>query len=143
MASYFRQSILVLGLLILGLLTACTSQSTPAGGVTHSTQGGAPARADVLSVLTSHYTNTDYATRKYTLTLDSMTVAAPRLGDHWADGVPVNTTTTVYPIKATLTRIVAYSTDNTTRHETIDGQYVFFKDEFGAWTFAIKQETIK
>jgi hypothetical protein len=60
----------------------------------------------------------------------------PRYGRYFYDGVPPNTKTWVFPIKAayscTYTMKPGYTGDGKLVEFT--GTYSFFKDEFGAWT---------
>src|SRR5690348_8759770 len=104
-----------------------------------------PAKPSVVvlkSLLTQQYTDHDYATRTYSIKWGTFQYAAPRVGNHWADGTPANKKTTVFPVRAQFVRSTHYSTDNTTRVELIRADYVFFRDEFGTWTFRIQHEEI-
>jgi hypothetical protein len=94
----------------------------------------------IKKLLTQHYTDKLYATRIYSIKWGPIQYGASRLGDYWADGVPANTKTTVYPVRATLTRTTHYTTDNSTVRAHIRADLVFFKDEYGTWTFRLKHE---
>ena len=86
--------------------------------------------------------NTEYATRKYELAVESVKRGAPREGDHWTDGTPANKKTEVFPCKVVWTRVTTYTGgDAKVVKERFTGEYVFFLDEFGEWTFKIKKQT--
>ncbi|HZS08718.1 MAG TPA: hypothetical protein VFD58_28040 [Blastocatellia bacterium] len=100
-----------------------------------------PSQAEIEKQLKAHFTDTQYATRQYKLTVDSVQRGAARAGNHWADGTPANKKTTVFPCKVTWTRVTSYSTDNSVVKERFVGEYVFFRDEFGEWAMIIKKQT--
>lgn len=100
-----------------------------------------PSQADIEKVLKKHFTNTEYATRLYELTVTSVQRGAPREGDHWTDGTPANTKTEVIPCKVVWNLVTTYTAGNAhVLKEQYTGEYVFFLDEFGAWTFKIKKQ---
>jgi hypothetical protein len=103
---------------------------------------GKPSTAVVKRLLAAHYTNHDYATRKYSIIWKVFQFGAPRVGTHRADGTPPNTKTIVYPVRVQFVRTTSYPTLNEKKVELIKGEYVFFKDEFGAWIFTLKNEQI-
>ena len=110
-------------------------------GCSRGSAGSGPTQADIEKLLKASYTDALYATRVYQLSVDSVQRGDPRVGDQWADGTPANKTTTVYPCKVIWTRITSYSTDKSVVKERFTGEYVFFRDEFGAWTFRGKQQS--
>jgi len=74
----------------------------------------------------------------HTYNYKSLKVAAPRKGDYRTDGVPANKETMVYPVKVQV-EILAKYRDGSTRQDAKDQMYVFFKDEFGDWTYRFIQ----
>ena len=64
----------------------------------------------------------------------SLKIAAPRPGNYLSDGTPANTETDVFPVKVEV-EVVRTFTDGTSKQEDHNQSYVFFKDEFGDWTF--------
>jgi hypothetical protein len=70
------------------------------------------------------------------VTFQSVKIAAPRLGRYRSDGVPPNTKTYVFPVRAKY--FCDYSDPSGTYSPSdlrIAGDYVVFRDEFGTWTF--------
>jgi hypothetical protein len=103
-----------------------------------------PSQADVTKALQKQFTNTEYATRQYELTVDSVQCGTPRQGDYRTDGTPANTKTQVIPSKVIWTRVTTYTAgDAHVLKEQFTGEYVFFLDEFGEWTFKIKKQESK
>ncbi len=74
---------------------------------------------------------------KHTYTYKTLKYGQPRKGEYRTDGVPANSDTTVYPVKVEVEILKTY-TDGTTKTESKNQTYVFFKDEFGDWTFRFK-----
>ncbi len=103
-------------------------------------QGG-PSQAEIEKLLRKSFTNADYATRQYELNVESVTRGAARVGDQWADGTPANKKTEVFPCKVVWLRTATYTGGKTeVVKERFTGEYVFFRDEFGAWTFKLKEQ---
>ena len=75
---------------------------------------------------------------KHAYNYQSLKVAPPREGNYLTDGVPPNTQTSVFPVKVAV-EVVRTFTDGTSKSETKDQTYVFFKDEFGDWTYRFIQ----
>jgi hypothetical protein len=104
----------------------------------------APGQADITKALQKQFTNTEYATRLYELAVDSVQRGTPRQGDYRTDGTPANTKTQVTPCKVIWTRVTTYTAgDAHVLKEQFTGEYVFFLDEFGEWTFKIKKQESK
>lgn len=102
-----------------------------------------PSVTVVKKLLTKHYVG-DSAVNYPTTRYDWRLVGKPRYGKsrrgrYWADGTPPNTRTTVFPVQARSRYTVCYP-DGTVRQDQIRAKYVFFRDEFGDWTFRIKSE---
>lgn len=70
----------------------------------------------------------------HTYDYKSLKIADGRKGNYLTDGVPANKDTTVYPVKVHV-QITRKFTDGSTKQEEKDQTYVFFKDEFGDWTY--------
>ena len=81
-----------------------------------------------------------YSSVRERYTVSKVVRAHSRLGNHWADGTPANKKTYVFPIKVKGVYVKCYS-DGSAVRQTIKGDYVFFKDEFGSWTFRIRDES--
>jgi len=73
----------------------------------------------------------DYAYR-------SLKIAPARLGNYLTDGVPANSQTLVFPVKVAVDITKRY-TDGSTAQDSKDQSYVFFRDEFGDWTYRFIQ----
>ena len=101
---------------------------------------GTPTQAEVEKVLTGHFTNTDYATRVYELKVESVQRGSSRTGNYLTDGTPANKPTQVIPCKVVWTLTTTYAGDPKVKRERYTGEYVFFRDEFGDWTFRIKNQ---
>jgi hypothetical protein len=71
---------------------------------------------------------------KNTFNYQAMKFAPSRKGEFRTDGVPANSETTVFPVQVTCEHVVEYN-DGTTKAETKAQSFVFFKTEFGEWTF--------
>lgn len=74
---------------------------------------------------------------KNTFNYQAIRFAAARKGEYRTDGVPGNSDTTVFPVMVTCEHTVEY-TDGTTKTELKAQSFVFFKTEFGEWTFRFK-----
>jgi hypothetical protein len=74
----------------------------------------------------------------HTYQYKSLKIAPSRLGDSWTDGVPANLRTNVHGVKVVVD-VTRNFTDGTSKQETKDQTYVFFKDEFGDWTYRFVQ----
>jgi hypothetical protein len=101
----------------------------------------APTKAKVTKLLVAQYTQESktYSSVRESYKLTKLVRAHSRKGNHWADGTPANKKTYVFPIKAKGVYVKCYS-DGSAERQTIRGNYVFFRDEFGDWTFRIKAE---
>ena len=123
-------------------MLACLLVVAPAAAAKKSRQTPTgPTRAVVVKLLKAHYLGDDpsnYPSATYTFAVHKITRGKARLGNHFADGTPPNTRTTVFPIHATSTRTVEYDGSKTVTD--FDAKYVFFRDEFREWTFSIKAE---
>ncbi len=75
---------------------------------------------------------------KHTYQYRSLKIASPREGNFLSDGVPANKPTTVFPVKVSV-EVVRTFTDGTSKQEDKEQSYVFFKDEFGDWTYRFIQ----
>ncbi|HVU31250.1 MAG TPA: hypothetical protein VHE36_12705 [Sphingomicrobium sp.] len=121
---------------------ACLLIAAPAAEAKRHHQAPAgPSNNIIVKLLNDHYLGDDpinYPTTKYTFTVHKVSRGAARLGNHWADGTPPHTKTTVFPVHATSTRTMEYDGSRTVTD--YDAKYVFFKDEFHEWTFTIKSE---
>jgi hypothetical protein len=110
-------------------------------GGTTVTAKEVPSQSDIEKLLKKQFTNTEYATRKYELAVESVKRGTPREGDHWTDGTPANKKTKVFPCKVVWTRVTTYTGgDAKVVKERFTGEYVFFLDEFGEWAFKIKRQ---
>lgn len=102
-----------------------------------------PSVSAISKLLREHYLGEDpknHPTTRYDWRLAGAPVfGASRLGRYRADGTPPNTRTTVFPVKARSRYTVCFA-DGTFRREAITAEYVFFRDEFRAWTFRVKKE---
>jgi hypothetical protein len=101
-----------------------------------------PTQAEIEQALKATFTDKEYATRQYELVVESAQRGAPREGDYRTDGTPANKKTEVIPCKVIWRRITTYTSgDAKVVKERFTGEYVFFQDEFGAWTFKLKKQT--
>lgn len=110
-------------------------------GCSRGSGGSGPSQADIEKQLKKSFTNTTYASRVYELTVDSVQRGDARAGEYWTDGTPANKKVTVFPCKVTWIRVTSYSTDHRVVKERFVGEYVFFRDEFGEWTFRVKAQS--
>jgi hypothetical protein len=111
------------------------------GGCSRSAADEGPSQADIEKLLKQSFSNADYATRTYDLKVESVQRAASRTGDAWSDGTPANKKTIVHPCKVVWTRVTTYTGSNpNVVKERFIGEYVFFRDDFGEWTFKLKDQ---
>ena len=75
---------------------------------------------------------------KYTYNYKSLKIAPPRKGEFRTDGVPANKDTMVFAVKVNVEVVRTYK-DGTSKQEEKNQTYVFFKDEFGDWTYRFIQ----
>ena len=95
---------------------------------------GAPTDAEVRKLLEKFWARERV---KNTFNYQAIKFAAARKGEYRTDGVPGNSDTTVFPVMVTCEHTVEY-TDGTTKTELKAQSFVFFKTEFGEWTFRFK-----
>ncbi len=95
---------------------------------------GAPTDAEVRKLLEKFWARERV---KNTFNYQAIRFAAARKGEYRTDGVPGNSDTTVFPVMVTCEHTVEY-TDGTTKTELKAQSFVFFKTEFGEWTFRFK-----
>ena len=74
----------------------------------------------------------------HTYQYKSLKIAPSRTGDSWTDGVPANSRTNVHAVKVAVD-VTRTFTNGSTKQESKDQTYVFFKDEFGDWTYRFVQ----
>lgn len=121
------------------LATAAAVVAAPASAATPAK----PTVTVVKKLLKKHYLGSypaDYPAYTYEWVLVAPPkYGAPRRGTYMADGVPPNTRTTVFPVLAR-SRYTVCDPDGTNKRDAITARYVFFRDEFGSWTFGIKDE---
>ena len=119
--------------LVFSVASASAAPSPPSGTV-------------IKKLLKKHYLGNDpadYPTTRYGWrAVSKPNRGAPRRGTYWADGVPANTKTIVFPIQLRSRYTVCYP-DGDVRVDSINGKYVFFRDEFRDWTFRISDEDRK
>lgn len=84
-----------------------------------------------------------YATKVETMEYKSIRYAEPREGNPFSDGVPDNKKTTVYPIKLSIVHTTSWPKENKSRAESIECMIVAFKDEFGDWTWRLKENKVE
>lgn len=73
----------------------------------------------------------------FTYRYKSLKMAEPRPGEFATDGIPANRPTMVTPVRLEV-EITKDLGNNQTRSEEKKQDFVFFKDEFGTWTFRFK-----
>lgn len=95
---------------------------------------GAPGVDDIKAALEPFWSMERV---KNTFAYKTIQYAAPRPGDFLTDGTPANTKVTVYPIKIQADHTIEFN-DGSSRTEPKSAQTVFFKDEFGNWTWRFK-----
>ena len=74
----------------------------------------------------------------HTYQYKSLKIAPARVGDSWTDGVPANLRTNVHAVKVAVD-VTRTFTDGSSKQESKDQTYVFFKDAFGDWTYRFVQ----
>lgn len=99
-----------------------------------------PSVTVVKQLLTKRNVDNKYRDKRETLTWKRIQFGKPRPGTYWADGVPPNSKTIVYPVRARFLKTIRQTRDNwkTVFWRTVwvyEGEYVFFKNEFGSWTY--------
>lgn len=98
----------------------------------------APPEAEIKKQLEKHmWGPPQQGGTRHTYNYESLKVGQPRQGNFRTDGVPANSKTMVYLVKVSVT-ITKHYTDGSTKQEGKNQSYVFFKDEFGDWTFRFK-----
>ncbi|MEQ2008088.1 MAG: pentapeptide repeat-containing protein [Limisphaerales bacterium] len=95
---------------------------------------GAPTDADVKKLLEKFWARERV---KNTFNYQALKFAPARKGEFRTDGVPANSDTTVFPVMVNCEHVVEYN-DGTTKSEPKAQSFVFFKTEFGEWTFRFK-----
>jgi len=95
---------------------------------------GAPTDADVKKLLEKFWARERV---KNTFNYQPFKFAPARKGEFRTDGVPANSDTMVFPVMVNCEHVVEYN-DGTTKAETKAQSFVFFKTEFGEWTFRFK-----
>lgn len=95
---------------------------------------GAPSDADVKKLLEKFWARERV---KNTFNYQALKFAPARKGEFRTDGVPANSDTMVFPVMVTCDHVVEYN-DGTTKSEPKAQSFVFFKTEFGEWTFRFK-----
>lgn len=127
---------------LLAVLTGLAVVASP-GPALAAKKASRPSVSVIRKLLKEHYIGDsakNYPTTRYDWRLvGSPLHGASRLGRYRADGTPPNTKTTVFPVKARSRYTVCFP-DGTFRQEAITAEYVFFRDEFRAWTFRVKKE---
>jgi uncharacterized protein YjbI with pentapeptide repeats len=110
--------------------------ATPAAAKTPEANrpAGAPSDADVKKLLEKFWARERV---KNTFNYQALKFAPARKGEFRTDGVPANSDTTVFPVMVTCEHVVEYN-DGTTKSEPKAQSFVFFKTEFGEWTFRFK-----
>ncbi|NBR85779.1 MAG: pentapeptide repeat-containing protein [Proteobacteria bacterium] len=110
--------------------------ATPAAAKTPEANrpAGAPSDADVKKLLEKFWARDRV---KNTFNYQAIKFAPARKGEYRTDGVPANSDTMVFPVMVTCEHVVEYN-DGTTKSEPKAQSFVFFKTEFGEWTFRFK-----
>ncbi|MEA2171300.1 MAG: hypothetical protein QOF76_4600 [Solirubrobacteraceae bacterium] len=94
-----------------------------------------PSKAVIGRLLTKVYVgsfNTDYPGNHESVKVNSVAYGATHIGKHRADGTPVGSTTTVFPVKVNWDFLRSYS-DGSTGNQHVTGKYKVFRDEFHEW----------
>jgi hypothetical protein len=102
----------------------------------------------VKRLLTKQYVDNKFADKRERVAWKQIQFGKPRLGTYLSDGVPPNSKTMVYPVRARIVHTRLHSRDNWKtvywRVVTVyTAEYVFFKNEFGAWTYRVKKQESK
>ena len=74
----------------------------------------------------------------HTYHYQSLKIAPARVGDPWTDGVPANLRTNIHTVKVVVD-VTRTFTDGSTKQESKDQTYGFFKDAFGDWNYRFVQ----
>lgn len=94
-----------------------------------------PSKAVIQKLLTKLYVgslNTDYPGNHYSVKVRSVSYGKTHIGKHRADGTPVGSHTTVFPVKVKWDFLRSYS-DGSTANQHVKGKYLVFRDEFHDW----------
>jgi hypothetical protein len=94
-----------------------------------------PSSAVVQRLLTKVFVgsyNTDYPGNHASVKVKHVTYGATHIGRHRADGTPVGSHTTVFPVKVRWDFLRTYS-DGSTGNQHVTGKYKLFRDEFHEW----------
>lgn len=94
----------------------------------------APPESEVKKLLEPFWAQTRV---KNSFNYQSLKYGNSRKGEYRTDGVPANSNTMVFPVSVTCEQVVEYQ-DGTTKSEVRAQSFIFFKDEFGNWTFRFK-----
>ena len=107
---------------------------------------GAPDEAAVKAEYTKQFATSELNSQNqpyytYEIQITDLTYGTPHEGDHRADGVPANSKTTVFPVKAVMvvTRTLN-SGDHSIKRQRISVKSGFFRDSFGDWTYRTYEE---
>lgn len=112
------------------------ASATPAAAKTTDANrpAGAPSDADVKKLIEKFWARERV---KNTFNYQAIKFAPARKGEYRTDGVPANSDTTVFPVMVMCDHVIEYN-DGTTKSEPKAQSFVFFKTEFGEWTFRFK-----
>jgi hypothetical protein len=122
---------------------AATMAAVPALADATTKKPKPPSKATIAKLLKKAYCGPTEAANgniieTATLSLTSVKIGAPRLGKYRADGTPPNKKTKVFPVRASYfcdyTATALANPGSVANDKRFSGDYVFFRDEFGAWT---------
>lgn len=107
-----------------------------------------PSVTVVKRLLTRQYVDNKYKDKRERVAWKQIQFGKPRLGTYLSDGVPPNSRTMVYPVRARIVHTRLHTRDNWQtvfwRVVTVyTAEYVFFRNEFGAWTYRGKKQESK
>ena len=107
-----------------------------------------PSMKVVKRLLTKQYVDNKYKDKREKVAWKLIQFGKPRLGTYLSDGVPPNSKTMVYPVRARIVHTRLHTRDNWQtvywRVVTVyTAAYVFFKNEFGAWTYRVTDQDSK
>jgi hypothetical protein len=94
-----------------------------------------PSKAVITRLLTKLYVgsyNTDYPGNHFSVVVRAVVYGATHIGNHRADGTPVGSRTTVFPVNVRWDFLRTYS-DGSTGNQHVTGKYKLFRDEFHEW----------
>ena len=120
--------------LLTATMTSCNRQGD------RQTAGAAPGEEEIKQTIERQFTQT-YLQNSGNAIADKVSIAfGPiQVGSATERAPEFCTLKTVYPVKVTVTVTVTYSNNPTvrtvTRGSTSDDVFLFYKDEFNAWTF--------